>query len=140
MEIIDNPEFLDLKEKFHIKPSSSFKFTKVRLTGPEKKVLRKGGTRIQAYADRMATSTSDEYTRFMKLLQAFNEKSISSSEAYKEFMKNCEDNAEPITERERVWFKYRAMGEEEKRLREEQRKESISSPERDEYLKSRLLP
>ena len=54
----------------------------------------------------------------------------------------CEDKAEPSTneERERVWVKYRAMLEDEKRLKEQRRKELISSRERDEYIKSRFVP
>jgi uncharacterized protein YifE (UPF0438 family) len=111
------PDLGDPKEKFHVKPS--FKFTRMILTGPEKRLLRRCGTRLQAFEEG---------------------RSISSSDEYKHFMEVCERNAEPITEEERVWLKYRTMLEDEKRLREQHRKELINSRERDEYIKSRFVP
>jgi uncharacterized protein YifE (UPF0438 family) len=113
----------------------------VRLNGPERKLLERRGTRLKAYEENKGTrSSSDEYKHFMKVLQAYEERSISSSDAYKQFMKLCEDNAEAITEEERVWLKYRTMLEEEKRLKEQHEAELKNSPERKEYIKSRLVP
>ena len=116
IEIIVNPEYLDLKEKFHIKP---FKYTRVKLTGSEKSLLRRRGTRLQAFADRTASSNSTKYQHFMAV---------------------CDGKAEPNTNEERVWLKYRSMLEEEKKLKEKCRQELINSSNRDEYIHSRLLP
>ncbi len=116
MEIISNPEYLDLKEKFHIKP---FNYTKIKLTGPEKSLLRRRGTRLQAFAERTASSNSTKYQHFIEV---------------------CEGKAEPNTNEEHVWLKYRSMLEEEKNLKEKFRQELIHSSERDEYIHSRLLP
>jgi uncharacterized protein YifE (UPF0438 family) len=77
----------------------------------------------------------------MKVLKAFEEtKSFSSRDEYNRFIKECDDNAEAITDEERVWLKYRTMLEEEKRLKEKHRQELINSQERDEYIQSRLTP
>jgi len=115
VELILAPQDLDLNEKFHIKP---FKYTKGKLTGPEKSLLRKRGTKLQAFEDRMASSKGTKYQHFMAV---------------------CEDKAEPSTNEERVWVKYRAMLEDEKRLKEQRRKELISSRECDD-IKSRFVP
>ena|SRR5258708_37867354 len=116
MEIISNPEYLDLKEKFHIKP---FNYTKTKLTGPEKGLLRRRGTRLQAFAERTAISNSAKYQHFMEV---------------------CEGKAEPSNNEERVWIKYQSILEEERNLKEKFRQELIHSSERDGYMHSRLLP
>ena len=132
-------ELGDPKEKFHVKPS--FKFTSMKLTGQEKRLLQRCGKRFQAFEDGMSKSSSDEYKHFMKVLQEFKEGSwISSNDRYRQFIKVCENSAEPITKKERVWLKYQTMLEEEKRLKQQHEEELIRSPERDEYIKSRLVP
>jgi len=111
------------------------------LTGPERRLLQKCGTKLQAFSAGRSTSTSDEYKHFMKVLQAFEEgNSISSSDGYRQFLKACDDAAEPISKEERVWLKYRTMLEEERRLKKQHEQELIKSPEREEYIKSRLVP
>jgi len=75
------------------------------LTGPERRLLQKCGTKLQAFSARRSTSTSDEHKHFMKVLQAFEEGN-SSSDGYRQFLKVCDDAAEPISKEERVWLKY----------------------------------
>ena len=117
MDIIEFEDgFLNLREKFHIE---DFKYTKIRLTGRERKLLVKHGTRLQTFADGSARSTSDEYLHFMK---------VHSRKAVTE------------TPKERAWLKYQSMREDNSRLREAYRQERIKSPERDEYIRSRLVP
>ncbi len=131
------PELGSPKAKFVVE---EFKFAKTKLTGPETRLVEKYGTLFQGYEDPRVTTSSTEYEHFMKVLRAFEERSISSADAYRDFIKEWTDKAEPLNKKERAWFKYRTIQEEAKRLKEEQRRESIRSPERDEYIKSRLLP
>jgi hypothetical protein len=58
------PPDLDLNYKFHIKP---FKYTKIRLTRPERSLLRKQATRLQAFAERIASSSGARYQHCMKV-------------------------------------------------------------------------
>jgi uncharacterized protein YifE (UPF0438 family) len=108
--------FLDLREKFQIE---TFRYTKIRLTRKERKLLEKYGTRLQAFAAGAARSTSDDYVHFIKVHSR---------------------KAAPETPKERAWLKYQAIREDNTRLREAYRQERIKSPERDEYIRSRLVP
>jgi uncharacterized protein YifE (UPF0438 family) len=129
----------DPKEKFHVKPE--FKFTKMNLTGPERKLLEKCGTRFEAFQkDVRVTSSGEEYKHFIQVLKAFEATSVSSSEGFRRFVKVWEANGNRISRKERVWLKYLVMLKEEKELKKRHEYESISSPERDEYIKSRLVP
>ncbi len=114
IQLIDSN--LNLKKRFDIK---IFKYTKTRLTREERTLLRRQGTKLQAFKERAASSTSEEYKHFMDV---------------------CTHDADPETAEERVWVKYQSMLEDEKRLREAHRSELIHSPARDEYIKSRLVP
>jgi uncharacterized protein YifE (UPF0438 family) len=117
MDIIEFEDgFLNLKEKFQVE---NLRYTKIRLTGRERKLLEKHGTRLQAFADGSARSTSDEYLHFMK---------VHSREA------------DAKTPKEHAWLKYQSMLENNIHLREASRQERIQSPERDEYIRSRLVP
>jgi uncharacterized protein YifE (UPF0438 family) len=117
MDIIEfENDFLNLKEKFQIK---KFKFTKAKLTRDERILLRRKGTKLQAFKEGEASSTSEEYKHFMKV---------------------CTHDADPNTAEEHVWIKYQAMLKDENELREAHRNELISSAARDEYIKSRFVP
>jgi uncharacterized protein YifE (UPF0438 family) len=132
------PHLGEPNEEFHV--NASFKFTKMVLTDPEKDLLRRWGTQLKAFEEKEPTSSGEAYEHFMRVLQLYEEESISSTDAYRQFMKLCKHDGARITEKERVWFKYRTMLEEEKRLKKQHEEEQKHSPEREEYIKSRLLP
>jgi uncharacterized protein YifE (UPF0438 family) len=129
----------DSKAKFHVRPN--FKFTKMVLTGAERKSLERWGTLFQAFQeDARVSSSSADYKHFMKVLENFKQNSITSAETFRAFVRTWQEKADPITNKERAWFKYQTMLKEEKRLKNEHEDSRIHSSERDEYIKSRLVP
>src|SRR5438477_11508447 len=62
IQLIDSS--LNLKKRFDIK---KFKYTKTNLTRDERILLRRKGTKLQAFKERAASSTSEEYRHFMEV-------------------------------------------------------------------------
>ncbi len=116
IELYQVPEGLNLRERYRLK---RFKYTGIKFSGSEKVFLRKHGTAPNALWDGTMTPITQRQ---------------------KHFVDACSGITDPNTEEERIWLKYVSMLSDEKRLADARRQELINSPEREEYIKSRLLP